>query len=113
MRLIYFLGFLLFIFSCQDEPKSDLVIKNANIYAVDTVYTGDAMAIKDGVILQIDTWENIEKWIDENTEIVDAEGNFVMPGFIEGHGHYSGLAYSLINLNFLTSRSWEDIVSKL
>lgn len=111
MRLIYFLGFLLFIFSCQDEPKSDLVIKNANIYAVDTVYTGDAIAIKDGVILQIDTWENIEKWIDENTEIVDAEGNFVMPGFIEGHGHYSGLGYSLINLNFLTSKSWEEVVS--
>jgi predicted amidohydrolase YtcJ len=111
MRLIYFLGFLLFIFSCQDEPKSDLVIKNANIYAVDTVYTGDAMAIKDGVILQIDTWENIEKWIDENTEIVDAERNFVMPGFIEGHGHYSGLGYSLINLNFLTSKSWEAVVS--
>lgn len=111
MRLIYFIGFLLFIFSCQDEPKSDLVIKNANIYAVDTVYRGDAIAIKDGVILQIDTWENIEKWIDENTEIVDAEGNFVMPGFIEGHGHYSGLGYSLINLNFLTSKSWEDVVS--
>ncbi len=111
MRLIYFIGFLLFIFSCQDEPKSDLVIKNANIYAVDTVYTSDAIAIKDGVILQIDTWENIEKWIDENTEIVDAEGNFVMPGFIEGHGHYSGLGYSLINLNFLTSKSWEEVVS--
>jgi len=111
MRLIYFIGILLFIFSCQDEPKSDLVIKNANIYAVDTVYTGDAIAIKDGVILQIDTWENIEKWIDENTEIVDAEGNFVMPGFIEGHGHYSGLGYSLINLNFLNSKSWEEVVS--
>ena len=33
-----------------------------------------------------------------------------MPGFIEGHGHFSGLGMSLINLNFLESRSWEEIV---
>ena len=33
-----------------------------------------------------------------------------MPGFIEGHGHFSGLGLSLINLNFLKSRNWEEIV---
>ncbi|MBC7884487.1 MAG: amidohydrolase, partial [Saprospiraceae bacterium] len=41
---------------------------------------------------------------------INAQGHFVMPGFIEGHGHYSGLGYSMINLNFLTSHSWEEIV---
>jgi predicted amidohydrolase YtcJ len=34
----------------------------------------------------------------------------MMPGFIEGHGHFSGLGYSLINLNFLNTSSWEEIV---
>ncbi len=45
-----------------------------------------------------------------NTERVNAEGNFVMPGFIEGHAHFSGLGSSLRNLNFLRSRSWDEIV---
>ena len=36
-----------------------------------------------------------------------------MPGFIEGHGHYSGLGFSLINLNFLNARSWEEIVDSV
>jgi hypothetical protein len=41
---------------------------------------------------------------------MDLEGKFVMPGFIEGHGHFSGLGNSLMNLNFLKSKSWDEIV---
>jgi len=93
---------------------ADLVIFNANIYAVDTTYQqATAIAIKDGLIIKIGTETDIEKLSDENTEKINADGKFVMPGFIEGHGHYSGLGYSLININFLQSRSWEDIVASV
>ncbi len=34
-----------------------------------------------------------------------------MPGFIEGHGHFSGMGYSLIDLNFLKSKNWDEIVA--
>ena len=33
-----------------------------------------------------------------------------MPGLIEGHGHFSGLGQSMLNLNFLKSKSWDEIV---
>jgi predicted amidohydrolase YtcJ len=105
--------FVLFIWSCKNTHKADLIIKNANLYAVDTTYDGNTIAIKDGLITQIGTWENIEGLIGDQTEILDAEGQFVMPGFIEGHGHYSGLGYSLINLNFLKSKSWEEVVQQV
>ncbi|MEM9836673.1 MAG: amidohydrolase, partial [Bacteroidota bacterium] len=48
---------------------------------------------------------------DENTTIVDLQGAFVMPGIIEGHAHFSGLGSSLRNLNFLRSKSWNEIVT--
>lgn len=102
---------LLSVWGCQSDEMADLVIYNANIYAVDTTYQeATSIAIKDGLILKIGSESDIEKLSDENTERINAEGKFVMPGFIEGHGHYSGLGYSLINLNFLQSKSWEDIV---
>jgi len=102
---------LLSVWGCQSDEMADLVIYNANIYAVDTTYQeATSIAIKDGLILKIGSESDIEKLSDENTEKINAEGKFVMPGFIEGHGHYSGLGYSLINLNFLQSKSWEDIV---
>jgi predicted amidohydrolase YtcJ len=113
MRFILILTLVGGLLSCRDDVAFDLVIKNANIYAVDTTYTGDAIAILDGKIVKVGNWSDFEESINEGIEVIDANGNFVMPGFIEGHGHYSGLGYSLINLNFLTSRSWEDIVSKV
>lgn len=113
MRCILILTLVGGLMSCRDDVAFDLVIKNANIYAVDTTYSGDAIAILDGKIVKVGNWSDFEESINEGIEVIDANGNFVMPGFIEGHGHYSGLGYSLINLNFLTSRSWEDIVSKV
>jgi len=106
---------LIFIFGCRDFEAADIIITNANIYAVDTTYGADhnAIVIKDGKILDIITAVDIEKYKADKTEIIDVKGNFLMPGFIEGHGHYSGLGYSLINLNFLHSKSWEDVVAKV
>ena len=112
MRNLYYFLVLLIILStgCQQTEIADVVIKNANIYAVDTTYTANTIAIKGDKIWKIGTWEELEQHINDETKIIDAEGNFVMPGFIEGHGHYAGLGYSLINLNFINSTSWESIV---
>ncbi|HMR90412.1 MAG TPA: amidohydrolase [Saprospiraceae bacterium] len=113
LKLLTF-GVLLFLASCKQDDKADLIIINANIYAVDTVYTGaTAIAVKDGLIFQIGSDEDIKLLASEDTKTIDAQGQFMMPGFIEGHGHYSGLGYSLINLNFLTAKSWEDIVASV
>jgi predicted amidohydrolase YtcJ len=113
MRWRIFVLITFFYLGCKEDVAFDLIIKNANIYAVDTTYTGDAIAIYDGKIVKIGRWEDFSNNITDEVKVIDAEGNFVMPGFIEGHGHYSGLGYSLINLNFLTSKSWEDIVGKV
>lgn len=113
MRWRIFVLITFFYLGCKEDVAFDLIIKNANIYAVDTTYTGDAIAIYDGKIVKIGRWEDFSNNITNEVKVIDAEGNFVMPGFIEGHGHYSGLGYSLINLNFLTSKSWVDIVEKV
>ena len=33
-----------------------------------------------------------------------------MPGFIEGHGHFTGLGDSKLNLELLNTKSWDEIV---
>jgi predicted amidohydrolase YtcJ len=54
--------------------------------------------------------DEIEKFQSENTKVIDLEGQFTMPGFIEGHAHFSGLGNTLMNLNFLRSKNWDEIV---
>lgn len=98
--------------TCRTDDIYDMVVINANIYAIDTTYEGaDAIGVREGKIINVGAGSTILQNTDEKTKIVDAKGNFVMPGFIEGHGHFSGLGYSLINLNFFKSRSWEEIIS--
>ena len=65
--------------------------------------TAEAIAFQDDRILLIGSTTEIEALKNETTKVIDLKGNFAMPGFIEGHGHFSGLGKSLINLNFLKS----------
>lgn len=114
----YYLFLLLAVFlaiSCQEStPALDSLIINANIYSVvEDEVAYDAIGIKDGRISILGSSEVLKKSIDEKTKVIDAKGEFLMPGFIEGHGHYSNLGKSLQNLNFLIDTSWQQITAKV
>lgn len=104
----------LILWTCQSAPEqevADMIITNGNVYTVDAeVPTASAIAVKDGRVIAVGTDEEISNYQAESTEVLDAGGQFVMPGFIEGHGHFSGLGYALMNLNFLNATSWDQIV---
>ena len=101
----------LFLWSCQNQETADTILFNGKFYSVDeSVSTAEAIAIKGDRILKIGTTEEINKLIGDSTLTIDLQGHFAMPGFIEGHGHFSGLGKSLINLNFLKSKNWQEIV---
>ncbi len=108
------LFFCLTIISCHNKTQefADTILTNGNIYTVDPEQPiAQALAIKDGLIKAVGTNEEVEKLRGETTEVIDLNGQFTMPGFIEGHGHFSGLGYSLIDLNFLKSKNWNEIVA--
>ncbi len=112
IQLISLVSLIIFFCSCQPGETADTIYLNGNIYSVNEQKESfEAIAIKGDRILDIGDNASIEKLKSESTTVVDLEGNFMMPGFIEGHGHFSGLGSSLMNLNFLRSKSWDEIVS--
>ena len=101
----------------RDSPGSatppGLLVYNADIYAGTDLPPASALLVDDaGIILGLasDTAALVDQFGTADRRL-DAEGAFLMPGFIEGHAHYSGLGSSLRNLNFLRSKSWEEIVA--
>ena len=71
----------------------NLAIINAKIYTIDKNESiEEAMAIKDDKIIYIGSNEGINKYINENTKIIDANGNVILPGFIDSHTHPPGTA---------------------
>jgi len=110
--------FLVVLTACQptgtDQEIADTILQNGNIYtASDDQSTAQAIAIKGDKILAVGSNEDMEAYTGEETETIDLEGQFVMPGFIEGHGHFQGVGRMAMNLNFLRSDSWDDIVAEV
>lgn len=112
--ILCLLGINLLLNSCQTQQKTDtadLILLNGQFYTVNPKQpTAEALAIAKGRIIAIGSSDEMVEWQSPETEVIDLQGQFAMPGFIEGHGHFSGMGSSLLNLNFLEAQSWDEIV---
>ena len=114
---------LLMCFGCTDNSvgtdkdqikSADLVLLNGYITTVDPdIGNVSAMAINDYKITAVGNDEEIESYISDSTEVINLNGRFVMPGFIEGHGHYMSLGRSKQILDLNDVSGWEEVVSKV
>ncbi len=112
-KYLFFFSSILF-FSCDNitNSKADVVMQNAQVYRVNEGQpNAEAVAIKDGKIIFVGNNNDVKKFIGNKTELIDCKGKFVMPGFIEGHGHIHGLGSSLINFNLMNVKNWDEIVA--
>ncbi len=103
----------MFLFACQQNEEANLVIVNGNYYTATGNDSIQAIAVKGDAIIAVGTKGEILKLKGANTKVIDAEGQFVMPGIIEGHGHFPNFGKSFQNLNFMADTSWNDIVNKV
>ena len=111
MKVIIFFG-LLVIGLFVHAQEADMVIRNANVYTVDaSLPKAEAVGVKDGKIIYVGSNDGVKKHIGSRTNQVDANGKFLMPGLIEGHGHIHGMGASLVNLNLMKAKNWEEILA--
>ena len=107
---ISILATLLALAGCaQDSPEApkaessttfaDVVYTNGIIYTVNEAQPwAEAVAIKDGKFLVVGSLSEVAEATGEATEIVDLDGLFVVPGFINAHTHPLSVANSWANL---------------
>jgi len=98
--------------SAPAHPVADMVIVNGNIVTVDPALPrAEAVAIVGDRFKAVGTTVDISAYIGDATEVVDLAGRTAIPGFIEGHGHYTSFGGSLLTLDFRHARSWAEIIS--
>ncbi|MGW0550301.1 amidohydrolase [Streptomyces altiplanensis] len=67
---------------------ADLVLVNARIHTVDPrLPRAQALAVRDGRIAWLGADSEAARWTGPDTEIIDAGGRLVLPGFIDAHNH--------------------------
>lgn len=113
IQLILITIFLISFVSCgSDKPKADLIIINGEVATVDsTKPNAQAVAIKDGKILAVGSNNEITEHSSDSTEVLDAKGNFIMPGFIESHAHFHGVGKSKMILDLKATNNFDEVIA--
>lgn len=91
---------------------ADLIFVGGTVIPVNPeIPEGTALAIREGRILAVGSDDEIRAHRGNGTEVVELDGRVVLPGFIEGHGHFLGLGQARMTLDLMNTGSWEEIVA--
>jgi predicted amidohydrolase YtcJ len=84
----------------QTKPKADLIITNARAWTVDTNHPrAEAIAILGERIVAVGAAGEIDLWRGDTTQVIDAHGHLLLPGFNDAHLHFTHGGLSLDSLN--------------
>lgn len=69
----------------------DLIVVNGDIYTSDPGESRtQAFAVRDGKFIAVGSTADIQSLAGPNTEVIDAAGRTITPGFIDAHSHVTG-----------------------
>lgn len=109
------LGWLLLLAApgggCTTGAPPDLILVNGKIATmVPDRPEVEALAVRDGRILESGSSLQIRKLAGPETRVLDLRGRFATPGWIESHAHFGGIGEAALGLNLAECRSWQEIV---
>jgi predicted amidohydrolase YtcJ len=91
---------------------ADLVLRNGRLMTLEAAAPeAQALAARGGKIVAIGANRNIAALIGPYTQVIDLRGRLAIPGFIEGHGHFTSVGASKMVLNLREARNWDEIVA--
>ena len=104
---------LLFVSACS--PKADIVVTNGLVWTGLSTGKGQsgAVAIRDGKILVVGDSAEIARHIGSTTQVLDAHGGLVMPGFADGHTHFIDGGFQLAWINLRDAATPQEFVRRI
>jgi hypothetical protein len=104
---------LLLVAACG--PKADTVLVHG------MVWTGlssgaaqpGAVAIRAGKILAVGDSADIARYVGSGTQVIDAHGGLVLPGFADGHTHFVDGGFQLASLDLRDAATPQEFVRRI
>ncbi len=96
------------------NTAADIVVYGNAITMDKAQPTATAIAIKGDRIVSVGDKNSLLPLIGPQTAIVTLDdGQILMPGLIEGHGHFLGLGHSLMMLRLGDAQTWDEITERV
>jgi len=95
----------------SSPSQADLVLRDGRVITMDPARPqAEALAVAGEQIVAVGSDSEIDAYVGDSTHVIDLEGQLVVPGLIEGHGHFMSLGASLMQLDLRPARDWDEIV---
>lgn len=90
----------------------DMVLRNGKVVTMDSTRpAGQAIAISADTIVAVGSDSAMQRYVGPDTKVIDLQGHLAIPGFIESHGHFTGLGEGLTELGLMGVPSWQQIAA--
>jgi predicted amidohydrolase YtcJ len=102
------------ISSAQSRPAADMVITNAKAWTVDKSHpTAQAVAVLGDRIVAVGSNEDVGVWIGSRTNVIEAGGKLLLPGFNDAHVHFVSGGEQLDNVQLKDATSPEEFANRI
>ena len=114
-KLFPLVGFFLAVVTSACGPRvepADLILLNGKVVTVNPENPqAQAIAVRGEIIAAVGAVDEIRRYVGPDTQVLDLGGMLAIPGFIEGHGHFTSLGESKMNLDLTRAANWDEIVA--
>lgn len=98
----------------EDAGKSpDAIFVNGDIYTQAKPARVQALAVRDSRIMAIGSNEDVQKLKGTQTQVIDLDGHFVMPGFNDAHSHLAAAGMRHLEVDLTGSANLADMQHRI
>jgi predicted amidohydrolase YtcJ len=96
------------------KSTADLVLKNGTVYTMDQGRPkAQAVAIIGNQIAVVGTDADVEPYIGPETRVIDLNGQTVVPGLKESHGHLIGIGRAKMIVNLVGISGYDELIERV
>jgi predicted amidohydrolase YtcJ len=100
------------ILSLDAQTKVDMIVTHTFIYTVNQAFEKvSTMIINQGKIVAVGGDTLLNQY--QSDQVINAEGQYVYPGFIDAHCHFTGYAMDKYKIKLFGMTSFSEILEKL
>ncbi len=111
--IFFLILFLISAVACEPDPGADIILTNATIWTVDDDNPeAEAVAIARNGIIAVGDNADILELATEETQVIDLDGAFVLPGFNDNHVHFASAA-RFLEFNIMRTSTQDEFVERI
>ncbi|MGI9369021.1 MAG: amidohydrolase, partial [Ruegeria sp.] len=108
------IAFIVASLSVAAAQDADMVFTNGKIYTVNSdAPWADAVAIENGIFVAVGSHDDAMAHAGSGTEVIDLNGQFVLPGLVDAHTHGFSALYTRQNWLVLDASSREALLQSV